>query len=243
MKKENVKTITKKKRKLKLKGVLFLVCLFAAIIFTGYMLLDVDLKIVKVNGNDFLKDSDIIKLAGFNNKTKFFQFSSKEICNKIEEDPFVSTCKIVRKLGFKVEINIEENSPLFYYSIEDATVLSDGTRLAGKTVAGVPTMINLTTEKVLTKFIAGLSLVRSDIIHSISEIEYSPSISSTGIYIDEERFVLSMLDGNTIYINNRNLDVLNRYDTIYASLGDKKGTLYFDCDFGNYPFTEYGENE
>lgn len=241
MEKKSVKTRVKKKVRLKIKGVLLLACIVIVLIFLVTELLKVNVTTVKVTGNDYLKDAEIIKLAGFNNETKFFEFRKKEVCENLQKNALVSTCKIKRKWNLQIEIEITENVPLFYYANESAVVLSDGTRMSNENIYGLPTLVNLTTEKVLNEFIDGLSKVKSDIIHSISEIEYSPSISASGVYIDEERFILSMIDGNTIYINNRNLDVLNRYDTIYATLGDKKGILNFDCDFGNYPFTEYGD--
>ena len=139
-----------------------------------------------------------------------------------------------------MEIELEENVPLFYYSPESSIVLSDGTKMSsGGNSYGIPTLINHTDEEVLKEFIAGLSEVKSDIIRSISEIEYAPSASKDGVYIDKERFIMMMNDGNTVVINNRKLNALNYYDTIYASIGNKKGTFNFDCDFDNYLFTEY----
>lgn len=241
MSNEKTKTKIVKKRRLKIKGVLILALFFLIIYSSINALIKVDISAVSVVGNEFLKDADVIKQAGFNNATKFLGFKSKTVCEKLKENPLISTCNIKRKIDFKVEIIIKENRPLFYYSSESATVLSDGSRLEGTNTYGIPTLINLTTEEELNEFIDGLSEVRSDIIRSIGEIEYAPSITSQGVYIDKERFVLSMNDGNTIYINNRHLDVLNRYDKIFASLGEKKGYLYFDADYGNYPFIEYGD--
>jgi len=108
---------------------------------------------------------------------------------------------------------------------------------------GVPNLINYVPEKVLTNFIEGLSNIKSDIIRQINEIEYTPSANSDGTYIDEERFMLEMNDGNIIYINNKNIEVLNSYEKVFASIGDKKGYYNFDSDFNNYFFKEFESEE
>lgn len=240
---ENSAKKTKKvvKRRLKIKGVLFLACLF----FVGYLivafLLNIEVQAVYVEGNTYLKDSQIIKATGLNDDVAFLGFRSKTACESALEDPFIRSCKIKRRWNFKVEIIIEENVPLFYYAPQNAIVLSDGSMESDKGSFGVPTLVNMVPEKVLNRFITGLSKVKSDIIRSISEIEYSPTMASNGVYIDEERFIMSMNDGNTVYINNRKLSVLNIYDTIYASIGDKKGIFNCDCDEDTCIFTKYGE--
>ena len=55
--------------------------------------------------------------------------------------------------------------------------------------------------------------------------------------------MLSMKDGNIVYINIRNIKVLDSYDKIYASLGDKKGIYNLDSDYGNYYIEEFDKKE
>ena len=55
--------------------------------------------------------------------------------------------------------------------------------------------------------------------------------------------MMTMNDGNIVYINNRNIKVLNKYEKIYASIGNKKGYFNFDADYDNYYFQEFGEEE
>ena len=49
----------------------------------------------------------------------------------------------------------------------------------------------------------------------ISEIEYSVEKYNDRV-VDEERFLLRMIDGNTIYVNLVNIEKLNKYQEIYA---------------------------
>lgn len=231
------------KRRLKLKGVLFLLALFAVLALSVKCLLQVETKNIKVVGNEYAKDSQVIKNSELTTETPFLGFSVKNACEKVMNNPLIKSCKINRKWDFKIEIVVEENIPLFYYVNENATVLSNGVRLEGQNQYGLPRLINNMTEKVLVEFVARLSKIKGDIIRSISEIEYAPSASEDGKLIDEERFMMTMNDGNTVFINNKKMDILNEYEKIYASLGEQKGTFNFDCDFDNYLFTKYEEGE
>lgn len=241
MEEKRVKTKKVVKRRLKLKGVLFLLLFFALFFLVVNYLLKVEIKHIGVTGNTYAKDSAIIASSELTEDVSFLGFSDNKTCEKINSNPLIKSCKIVRKLGFKVEIKVEENVPLFYYVNENSTVLSNGDRIDGTNTFGLPRLINNVTEKVLEEFVDRLSDIKSDIIHSISEIEYAPSASEDGKLIDEERFMMIMNDGNTVYINNKKMNILNSYDKIYASIGEEKGTFNFDCDFDNYLFTRYEE--
>jgi len=243
MKESKPKTKTIKRRRLKLKGVFLLAAILAATVFSIKLLLKVDVRNVSVEGNTLIKDSEIIKELGLNKKSKFLTLNVSKTCNQIKQNPLIKTCKIKKKINFTLKIVIEENNPLFFYSNESKLILSDGSKVDQLYSHSIPTLINYVPDKILEEFIAGLNEVDSDIIHSISEIEYSPSANEDGTYIDEKRFMLLMNDGNTIYINNKNLNILNYYKKIYASIGDKKGIYNFDCDFDNYLFKEYGEKD
>jgi len=240
MSNSRVKTKKTVKRRLKIKGVLVLASVLALLFFLGQALLKVKVRSISVVGTTYVKDAEVIKAGGLNEETEFFKFSKKKVCENIKKNPLISTCDIKRKPDLSIEIDILENVPLFYYSVDSSIVLSDGTRMEGSSV-GLPTLINLVPEVVLGEFISGLREVKSDIIHSISEIEYSPSVAKDGTVIDNERFIMSMNDGNTVYVNNRRLSNLDYYDKIYATIGDKKGVFNFDCDFSSILFKEYGE--
>lgn len=235
-------TKTKKivKRKLRWQGVIFLAFLCAVLYISVHFLLKVDISLIEVSGNEYVKDTQIIKAAGLNDDVTFLGFSAKDVCKAVLNDPLIKSCKIKRKLRFDVEIIVEENVPLFFYANENAIILSDGNRVAGTNNYGLPTLVNFVPEDILEKFITGLADIDSDIIRSISEIEYSPSSNANGTYIDKERFIFDMNDGNKVIINNKKMAVFNHYKKIYASI-DKKGIFNFDCDFDNYLFSEYEE--
>ena len=55
----------------------------------------------------------------------------------------------------------------------------------------------------------------------ISEIKYDPNI-------DSERFLLTMNDGNYVYVNLKRFKSVNNYLTIISNFKDKKGIIYLD---------------
>ena len=55
-------------------------------------------------------------------------------------------------------------------------------------------------------------------------------------------FKLIMNDGNTILTNSKNVYLLNKYNIIFASLGDRKGTINLNSgEVNNLIFIPYGE--
>ena len=77
-------------------------------------------------------------------------------------------------------------------------------------------------EKLVEKY----DVIDENIRLMISEIEYYPND------IDKERFILTMNDGNYVYITLYKTYLVNDYIKILSTLENKKGILYLDS--GNY---------
>ena len=65
-------------------------------------------------------------------------------------------------------------------------------------------------------------LVAPDILSRISEIEYKPND------VDTNRFLLSMQDGNYVYLTLSKFKNINNYIEIVRKNKKKKGILYLD---------------
>lgn len=239
MNEKHVKTKKVVKRRLKTKRVFILALVLICFILLVNALGKVNVSNITVTGNEYVSNGAIIKAAKLNNKVSFLKLKKKDACDGIKKMSLISDCHIKRKFNFSIEIEVVENKPLFYYLSDKKLILSDGTMLEEGNTYGVPTLINSVPEKILSEFISGLSSINSDIIRSVSEIEYTPSTNSAGAYIDEERFMLSMNDGNIVYVNNRHISSLAYYEKIYASIGDKKGYYNCDCEYNTCIFNEF----
>ena len=239
MSEKKAKKTKKKVRKLKIKRVILLVFLIALIVLLFKLALRINVSGVIVTGNEYVLENKIIRLAEITEKTSFLKLNEKEVCQKILKEPLISSCNITKKIDLNVIISVSENKPLFFYNETHKLILSNGLEYDAVNSFGVPTLINCVPNKILLAFVGGLNNINSDIIRNISEIEYAPSVGSDGSYIDEERFMLSMKDGNIVYINIKNIDILNSYNKIYASNGDKKGYYNLDSNYGIYYFKEF----
>ena len=88
-------------------------------------------------------------------------------------------------------------------------------------------LVKITTFAILfKKFLKKFNLVDKDTLLNISEIKYEPND------IDKERFLLSMNDGNYVYVTMSKFNAINNYLEISKTLGEKNGILYLD--YGNY---------
>ena len=147
--KKQVKTKKVTKRRLNLKRVFLLIVVLCLLFLLGKELLKVNVSSVVINGNDYVSDSVLIKQAGLNEDVSYLGLNTKEICNKITDIPLVRTCRIKHVLDFKIEITVEENKPLFFYSNTNKLVLSNGQSADMTNTYGVPTLINYVPEKIL----------------------------------------------------------------------------------------------
>ena len=106
---------------------------------------------------------------------------------------------------------------------------------------GFPVLVNYVPSNIYKTLIKSLAKIDDSNYKMISEIEYSVEKYNDKV-VDEERFLLRMIDGNTIYVNLVNIEKLNKYQEIYAALQDK-GTLYLDSSSKNYVFKKYSEEK
>lgn len=209
-----------KRRRLKRKNVLFLL-LFIVIIIGILIFLD-NLKITSINvsGNTLYSEWEIIEKAGLDDYPSTLRNLSGTIENRLEEDPYIKEAKVTKSFFTKVNIKITENLPLFYYVPERSTILADKSKT--KDDFPVPTVINYIPDKLYTDFLKNLENMDYTIIKRISEIRYDPND------VDEERFLLTMNDGNYVYLTLKTFDKINNYLDIIKEFNNKKGILYLD---------------
>jgi cell division protein FtsQ len=183
------------------------------------------IKNIFVEGNSYLTDQEIIDLAKIQDYPSIFKYSSKKIERNVKKSVFIKKVKVTKKHLKEVYIKVEENNILFYNSTNKKTVLNNGKEV-DKEYNG-PILINYVPDKVYKKLIEQMRLVKIDIINRISEIKYDPS------NVDEERFLLTMNDGNFVYITLEKLENINNYVKISLEIinkfGHKNGILNLDA--------------
>jgi len=225
-------TVKVKRKKLRI-GIVFLVLILLSLLgYFGYYIfentINDNIKNIYVIGNKYIKDYEIIELAKIDNYPGFLSITSNEMERRIKINPFIKGVDVKKKLGNQVYIYITEYSPLFYDRNNQKLIIETNKELVvEKMIDDVPTLINpITDNDIYKKLVKKFVKIEDNIKQKISEISYMPND------VDKERFLLSMKDGNYVYVTLTKIEEINKYLNVLASLENKKGILYLDS--GNY---------
>lgn len=223
MKKEEKEEQIVKHRKIKFANILVVLLLFYIIGYFIYTIIVAPINNIYIVNNKYLSDQEIIDISGIRNYPSFILTTSFSIKNKLMKNSLINDVKVTKKIGNVIEINVEEYEPLFVY--DNKILLSSGNTVDGD--YNLPVIKNKINDDILDKLISKYQNVENEIRLLISEIEYIPND------IDKERFLITMNDGNYVYITLYKINSLNEYVKIVSSLNtNKNGILYLDS--GNY---------
>lgn len=209
-----------KKRKLKMRNVfIFFIVVFIVLAIMS-LLSTIKIKSIVVKNNSFYSDWQIIKLAGLDEYPKTFSNFSSTIEKRLTKNSFITEAKVSKKWFTIVTIEVKENLPLYYYVPNSKTVLSDKKEIDEN--FSVPTVINYIPDKIYKDFIAEMNNIDYSILTRMSEIKYDPN------EVDEERFLITMNDGNYVYLTLDKYNKIDKYLEIIKKFDNKKGILYLD---------------
>lgn len=233
---------TKSKRKIN-KFSLVVILLFVYLAFSlCYYLFTLPIKNIYISGNEYVSDATIIEDASIKNYPSLFKVSRRKIKKKLLQNPFINSVSVKKSVTGKIKITIDESKPLFYNRNLNKTVLLNGKEIDENTYQ-IPSLINIVPNDIYNDLIKSFNKADYSIIMQISEIEYNPDIIN-GKTIDQQRFILRMIDGNSVYINPVNIKRLNNYFDVYDRLPENvKGILYLDSNSDNNMFKMYGAKE
>lgn len=217
----------KVKRRLNIKALLVLILIVYLMYMIVYSFLSMPIKNIYIKGNTYLSDNDIIEAANIKDYPSILKLSNGKIKKNIKSLDYIEDVKVKRNFFGKLTINITEAKVLFYNRNNEKLVLSNGKEIDDDNSYGYPTLINYVPNEIYSKMVSSLKKTNYDILCSVSEMEYSVSKSGDKV-IDDTRFILRMNDGNTVYVNLINIKNLNKYQEIYATVGDVKGVMYLD---------------
>lgn len=218
-----------KKRKISIKKIITLIFVLTIALFI-YNILTINITNIYISGNNYFKDQEIIDIAKLSNYPNSISNLSFNIEKRLEKNKYIYKSEVSKNIFLnEVYISIEENYPLFYYSIEDKTILYNGDVLDDEFSS--ITVINSIPNEIFDKLIHKLKNIDISILNRISEIEYKPKDNYN------DRFLLLMNDGNYVTITLKNFKTLNKYvDIIKYISPDSKGIIKLDS--GKY-FDEF----
>ncbi len=213
----------KKNRKILVKLLIIIIVVLLIVLYVN----KARVKNIYVVGNNYLKDQEIIELAGLENYPYLFKISVKSIENKIKMNEYISSVKVTKNIFGKVSIEVLEYNMLLKGEIDNVIYLSNMKTLANDNrVVALPVLINYTPDNILKEFLQKLDKIDKNILAKISEISYEPN------EYDDDLFLFCMNDGNYVYITTKRLNNINKYDEVLVELEGKKGILYLDS--GNH---------
>lgn len=215
----------KKRSRIKYKSIFLLLLPLILIGIIIYYVSNLRVKNIYISDNVILSDQQIIDIAGLSDYPKITKIDKKKLKEKLLDNVYINNAKITyHRFGQEIDIEVLENTPLLYYQYDQTYLLSDGSYV--KDVYSLPVLINQTPDKILNELLEKLNKLDKDILYRISEIRYYPS------EVDEELFLLTMEDGNYVYINFNSFSKLNNYIDIIRGFDNRKGTLHLDS--GDY---------
>lgn len=218
-----------KKKKLKLIPALIVLLILGGLFFGIHVFINTKIKNIIVEGNNYLKDDYILKLASVYDYPSFYTFNAKKSVKKLEDSPYIKEAKIKRKFYNVLVIEIEENQALYLNNSDNMIVFEDGNKVLNSEsldLFRIPRVINYVPDDKYKSFIKGMSKVEKGILGKISDIEYVPN------EYDKDRFLLYMDDGNMVYLTLTKFEMINYYNDVLGQLEDHKGILYLDS--GNH---------
>lgn len=222
--KKNVTKVKVKVTKIKYGRILLVLIIIFLIIYLLTHLIQFPIKNIFIYDNEILSDYEIIKMAGIENYPSLFFETSSSIEKKLEKNIYIKNCEIKKKKFKEIHIYIEENYPLYYDATKGYTVFENKETLNEELV--VPILINYVPDTINDILIKKLSSIDKEVLMRISEIKYDPN------NVDDERFILTMTDGNYVDITLEYFDKINSYINIYLDIiekyGNKTGILYLD---------------
>ncbi len=217
-----------KKKKLRLLPFLIFIIAITIIVFTCLLILDTKVKNIIITGNEVLSDDEIIDLAGLTNYPSFYKTLNITMKNNITKEPLIKSVNINRKFYHIIEIKVEEYKILYKREDNGKYVLENNKEitLSKRTPYTIPRLINEIPTNKLDIFIKYFKRIDLNIREKISEINYVPN------EFDDDRFLLYMDDGNSVYMTITKFERLNYYNDVLPQLDGRKGILYLDS--GNH---------
>ncbi len=219
-------TKKKKKKKINFVRVTIFIIILVFLCFLVRYVLNIKTKNIIIHGNNYYNDEKIIEAAGIENYPKFLLLNRRSTAKKIKKLDLIQDVKISKKNHFVLDITVKEKKILFLKRSTNEYILSDEKSIDLDNINGVPILINYVPEKVEKKLIKEMSKLNTNIIASISEIEYNKTD------FDNERFIFYMNDTNKVYITISKIEVMNKYENIVTKFNGKRGVL--NLDSGNY---------
>ncbi|MGN0974125.1 MAG: FtsQ-type POTRA domain-containing protein [Bacilli bacterium] len=183
--------------------------------------MDIKFNNIIIKGNNILTETEILEQANIDSDSSFFKTTSYSIKRNLLKHDLIKKVKVKKKLFNNIEIKIKEKRLLYLDEQSNKVILEDKTKINNNNYQ-VPILVNYVPNTKYNSFIKQLNKIETNILDEVSEITYKPT------ELDDGRFLLSMDDGNYVYLTLTKFHYLNYYDDMLPEFNGKKGILYLD---------------
>jgi cell division septal protein FtsQ len=201
----------------------------ALLFFVVKLCLEEPIHNIVIKGTNYLNDDYILERSGLKDYPSFILLNRGKTCKKILKSNYIHSCKIHKKWGFVLDVDVTEEKPLFFDINQNKYIFENSQGVVDEDISResrVPRLLNYVPDTKYNKFITGMSKVKEDTLSKISDNEYKPND------YDKDRFLLYMDDGNMVYLTLTKFKMINHYNEVLAQLEGHKGILYLDS--GNH---------
>ena len=213
---------------------LLFVCLFVAYLASDFS----KVKCISVEGNSIYSKEYIVENSGLSFDSYYYGFAPALVESRIKQGSLVERVNVTRKGDNIVLISLEEkhvvgsfqkDSELYYLCSDGEFVKVTSESLSY--MSKVPFIVDLEeNEELLKKLAKPLSKVDNDVLSMMSEIVWYP------LSYDEMQLKVNMIDRNYVFISIYDVEMINDYRKITASLGGSGECVYFDSK-ATHPYT------
>ena len=212
------------KKRINLKKLIISLLIIICILLVVDYMIHKPIKNIYITGNSIVSDKEIIKLAKLDNYPPYINTYMIDIKKNLLKNKYIENVQIKRTKFSKIYLDIEEYKPICIY--DDKLVLSSKEKVDNVyNIDYIPYITN-NIDSIYDKFVTKFSQVDPSILLKVSHIEYTPN------EVDNERFLLYMVDSNYVYITLSKIEKINKYNSIVSKLENKKGIIYLDS--GDY---------
>ncbi|HET7656745.1 MAG TPA: cell division protein FtsQ/DivIB [Bacillales bacterium] len=184
--------------------ILYISIFFFLILVIGYFLSPIShVQSISVSGNHFVSKAAILKTSGLSQKTSFWDVHPAATEKKIQSLKEIKSATVKKHFPNAVTINVTENSRVAYLKRDGNyfPILENGAQLPAinhsDVPADAPILVNWPDGKHLDNMAKQLKKLPGAIVHSISEIYYTPEKNFPGmvtLYMNDGFEVRALID-------------------------------------------------
>lgn len=252
--KREKKRLRRKRILLKIFRIFLILGLFIALAVFAFVSPIFNISTIEVENNNQLTSDTIISLSGLKEGQNIFKFWSKNVENKIKENPYIEEVNVKRKLPNKVEIKVEERNKDFNveylngyayinrqgYILEISSTKQDLITIKG-IITPVETLVagNRLNNEDLKKLETVIQIVdickNYDLDKKITYIDIT-SENEYLMYLEQEQKLIHIGDSSNIS------DKILYVQAIVESNKGKKGEIYVNGNINNGFKPRFKEN-